>query len=212
MGRAMLRFIVFYILGTIGIYESAHGAGDKATGSIAVFKFIQETENADPEAGYSSLKQKQDYQFIDVGFCYTMGSICLGAKYLDATIASETTVVFNGSSTPSTSESETKLGGIGLKLGLSHEAFIAHYSFMLQKNMSVSNVQTFSTSTVEYNVDSASVIDVGYGFKVNKLRFGPMFSVIDYAVDSYTDSSNNTVEVDLKMNYLAPYFALWIDF
>ena len=204
-----MRIPLMFTIATLAFTTQANAAGDKPSGSIDVFKF---NKSGEVEGQNSRSKIESDHLYVDIGFCYTMGSICLGFKYLDATETTTTTTTWDFSSSPSETVSETKFGGFGAKVGLSGEGFVGHYSYMLQPQMSTGGTESSSSTSRRYKVSSASVIDIGYGFKVKKLQVGPMLSMIDYKVSGYTDESGVETSVDYSYSYTVPYFSLWVDF
>ena len=189
---------------------SAYGQNDKVVGSLGLFKFTQSTEGEN--SNDVEVKTETDYQFVHLGFCYVTNQICLGLRYLDATIVEKDTYS-DANYEWANGTSSIKYSGFGVKIGFSGDiGLILHYSLMLTPTMVVEDARTWSESTVTYNVKNASIIDVGYGFEVNNLRVGPLFSIIDFAADTYDDDDEQDVESPRTDSFLAPHIAFWIDF
>ena len=186
---------------------------DGIVGSGALFYFTEGTEVPSSTTGVESIKYTTEYTYLDLGFCYNMGVICLGAKYLDAKVKNDIKYVLtNGISTTGTFGSETAFGGVALKAGFSGQALIAHASYFINPTLTDTTLSGFASNTLTYNVTAATAVDIGYGFKLKGMRIGPMISAISFDVSGYTQEDGVEVDQKLTYNYTAPYFAIWIDF
>ena len=176
-------------------------ASEIPTGSAALFYFTQSRtfKNNDDDT-----KTNRKYQFIDLGFCYTMDVICFGAKYTELSVEAESE--FNGFSDD---EGGSKYTGLGIKIGVSlKNGFIAHFAYMVENSLEEGQ----GRDKVSYNITSANILDLGYGFKVQKLRAGPMISSVTYKIDRAILDSGEEVDLNLTQQYTIPFLALWIDF
>lgn len=195
--RALLLFI-----GTLTVNQYGMAASEVFTGSLGLFYFT-ESSTSENDRG-TEVEAETNYQFVDVGFCYTLNQVCIGAKYLDATVTSSQTT-----SSYSVSAKRT-YSGPGIKLGLSIDSLILHYTHFIEPEVKdETEGSTFSART--YKVREASAIDVGFGMKVNKVRLGIFFQILDFKIESYQDSSGEDIEVDLESHFTAPYLAVWAD-
>jgi hypothetical protein len=191
----------------------AHAQG--MTGEIALFYMNDSgvrslTDNNDEPY---TLKSKTNYTFTALGFCYRMDWFCIGLKYLQSSIEEKNSDSRSNASL-TTTESYT---GPGITLGASVNEWVAHATFMIgaQKRITEKVSTSFSSSStgVRYPAQSATLLDLGYGFKVGSLRVGPLLSVLhmDYKKRIY-NGVTETLPSKESDDFIMPHFALWMDF
>ena len=159
-------------------------------------------------------KTKTNYTFSSLGICYRLDWFCVGLKYLQGSIEENSSDSRTGASAVAT---ET-FSGPGLTLGYSNMEWVVHGTYLIgaQKKLSnkLSNSSGASTSSGErYPAKVATIIDVGYGFKVGSLRIGPLLSVLhmDYK-ERYVNGSKESLSSKESDDFIMPHFALWMDF
>lgn len=176
------------------------------TPSFSAFYFSETTKRNINGPGVTdiSLKTKTTYTFMALGACYTIESICLGLKYLQAEKNVNTT-----SSLGSGVATQT-LTGPALTLGYSGPSgFLAHfnYFFASKKQLDVSG------ETVRvYPVKTGYTFEVGYGAQLGSVRVGPLLGIYQF---TYTEMKQNgvTTKLDTKEadDFLVPQVGVWVD-
>jgi hypothetical protein len=188
---------------------------DGFTGELALFYMNDSsvrslTDNNDQPY---TLKSKTNYTFTALGFCYRMDWFCIGLKYLQGGIEERTS---DSSSSNSLTSTET-YSGPGISLGASVNEWVAHATFLIGAEKKItdklSNGLSGASTAVKYPAQAASLIDLGYGFKVGNMRVGPLLSVLhmDYK-KRISDGSSETLPAKESDDFIMPHFALWMDF
>lgn len=197
--------LVLIALGTSQMSRAA----EKLSGSLGLFYF-SETNDSTTSGSEDSTKVTTAYTFYDVGFCYQIDSICLGAKYFAGTKDTKTT----SSSSAITSKADTKYSGLGVKIGYAGEGLVATYALIASgKREKGAAIGSTASGDEVYPMSSAQTIDVGYGFKISNVRFGPMLSLHHF---EYKKVEQGGTRSDLPQKqtdeFTMPYLALWLDF
>lgn len=208
-----MRHWLFACLLFWGLVPFAHAQG--LTGEIALFYMNDGgvrslTDNNDQPY---TLKTKTNYTFTALGFCYRMDWFCIGLKYLQGSIEERTS---DSSSSASLTTTET-YSGPGITLGASVNEWVAHATFLIgaQKRITdkISNGFSSSSTGLRYPAQSATLLDLGYGFKVGSVRVGPLLSVLhmDYK-KRINNGATETLPSKESDDFIMPHFALWMDF
>ena len=208
VGRAVLLRIlfVFFLLSS----RADCLAGDRISGSVGFFLFTDPGD--DLWVSDRSYEASTEYQFINAGVCYITSQICMGASYLEAGVANKISYASSNDDWRN-GEATTKYSGLGFKIGYSGDAgLVATYTHLITPKMEVTEERKFSTIITNYRVQVANMIDIGYGFKVADLHFGPLLSQVSFVMNKYTDSEGNDVEVSRTDTFRIPYLAIWLDF
>jgi hypothetical protein len=160
-----------------------------------------------------TLKTKTNYTFTALGFCYRLNWFCIGLKYLQGSVETRSS---NSNSNTSITTTES-YSGPGVTLGASVNEWVAHATFLIggQKRITdkVDNGFSSASTGVRYPAQSATLLDLGYGFKIGSVRVGPLLSILhmDYKKRIY---NGNTESLPSKESddFIMPHFALWVDF
>ncbi len=208
----MRRWLVALML--IGMIE-AQAWAQGMTGEIALFYMNDSgsrsfTDNNDQPY---TLKTKTNYTFTALGFCYRMDWFCIGLKYLQGSMEEKTS---DSSSSGSLTTTET-YSGPGITLGASVNEWVAHATYLIgaQKRITdkVSNGFSSASTGTRYPAQSATLLDLGYGFKVGSVRVGPLLSVLhmDYK-KRILNGATETLPSKESDDFIMPHFAIWMDF
>lgn len=208
MKRWLLALLLF---GTMEPLVQAQGL----TGDLALFYMNDSGERSltDNNDQPYTLKTKTNYTFTAFGFCYRMDWFCIGLKYLQGSIEERTS---DSSSSASLTTTET-FSGPGIKLGASVNEWVVHATYLIGAKKRItdklSNGFSSSSTGVTYPAQSATLIDLGYGFKVGSVRVGPLLSVLhmDYKKRTY-NGATETLPSKESDDFIMPHFAIWMDF
>lgn len=208
MRRSLLAWAFVLLLEPVALAEVL-------TGELGLFYMNDNTVRSltDTNGDPYTLKTKTTYTFTALGFCYRIDWICVGLKYLQGTIEERSS---DSSSSVSWTTTET-FTGPGLTLGASVDEWVIHGTYLIsaQKKIGdkVSNGSSSTSTGVRYPAKSATVIDLGYGFKVGSVRIGPLLSILhmDYKKRIY-NGVTETLPAKESDDFIMPHFALWMDF
>ncbi len=211
MGRIIRLMWIGLMLGSGTVW-----AADGLTGELGLFYMTDSgvrslTDNSDQAY---TVKTKTNYTFLSLGLCYRLEWFCIGLKYLDGTVEQKTS---NSSSGSSGTNTET-FSGPGLTLGYSSGEWVAHASMLFgaQKKINDETADRFggsSSTGTRYPAKSATILDLGYGFKVGNLRLGPLLSILHMEYNQrYSGGQKETLPSKESDDFIMPHFALWMDF
>jgi hypothetical protein len=204
-----------WLLAMFCLLTGSAAQADGLTGELALFYMndsgVRSLTDSNDEP--YTLKTKTNYTFTALGFCYRMDWFCIGLKYVQGSIEERSS---NSNSNSSLTSTET-YSGPGISLGASVDEWVAHATFLIggQKKITdkISNQFSSSSTGTRYPAQTATLLDLGYGFKIGSVRVGPLLSVLhmDYKKRIY-NGATETLPSKESDDFIMPHFAVWMDF
>jgi len=177
--------------------------------NLGLFVFEHKNEApdlSDPEGAGNPQKVENKWQFLTLGGCFDFNDgFCGGLKLTDGTLVNKT----------NSGKTETKWSGLGVSLGYIDDggfSGIFTYFFDGKKELKSDNFK------ISYTESQAYQLDLGYGFKVQSVKVGPMLSIIHFDFAKVKSSGfgagniDSTIKPKEKDDFIIPSFAVWADF
>ena len=179
-------------------------AADNLSLQFGLF-YLSHTEKQSLFNTSQSVTQKiqQTHTFTHLGFCYKIGGFCLGLRYQDNELDTSTTLG-NGEAL-----TKTRWVGPALSLGYNQDSLVAllHIMFGAKKTIDYEG-----SALVTYQCDQATIVELGYGFRLANVRVGPLVSLYEFSYNIRQQSGvSETLNPKAGDRSLIPQMALWID-
>lgn len=205
-----LIITIFFIICT-NFIGGLSFAKDGMTGTLAGFFFSHTAKRILSDQNVQGTRsQKSQYLFYTAGFCYVKDVVCIGGKYLQGSLKTETRL----SSSSSLSSSEINYNGYGVTIGYYGKEISANFSYIFDGKREENDDSQTDDTRATYPAINSTIIDIGYGIKFKKIKVGPMVSFMRFEYEEKSSGSGSAVELSSKESdsFIMPHFAVWIDF
>jgi len=197
------------VLIMVAFNEPALASAGTFNFNLGLFKFDYNPVRHEPNQE-RKLEEKNAFTFFSLGGCYyVVDQVCVGAKTMQGTRLRRTSQR-NADGSTSQGKTESEWSATGLSVGYKYDAWRAMLTYYL--NAQRLDKDGAGATRMSYSGGTAYQIDIGYGFAIGNIHFGPMLSLMDFSYDKFKAGSTERDLSGYSDSLIVPYFSLWFGF
>ena len=167
--------------------------------------YLEKEEQRSSNDGTQTYEYTNQQLFFGLGICFQTDVWCFGGKYLRGEIG--------GKNHSGLLDGSVELEGFGVSAGYVGAPFFAQLTYFIEAEKRYGDGGLGGDTNEEYPAETAYMLDIGYGFNVGSIFFGPnlkwfQFKYTQRTLNGQTQSLLRT-EKDI---YLMPMFSMWTFF